>query len=76
MAVPNTPLTLDELVINFQQDYADAPLFKGYSQALRRSIPPKSQVQSEFISNLQMLAITTDDATIEAKIERILKKYM
>ena len=68
-------LTLAELVANFQQDYADAPLFKSYSQALRRSIPPKSQVQSEFISNLQMLAITTDDKETEEKIERILKKY-
>ena len=69
------PLTLDELVANFQQDYAAAPQFKSYSQALRRSVPPKSQVQSEFISNLQMLAITTDDKAIEDKIERMLKKY-
>ena len=69
-------LTLTELVNNFQQDYADAPLFKGYSQALRKSIPPKSQVQSEFISNLQMLAITTDDKAVEDKITAILKKYM
>ena len=71
-----TPLTLAELVANFQQDYKDAPMFKGYSQALRRAIPPKSQVQSEFISNLQMLAITTDDPAVEDKIEAILKKYM
>ena len=70
------PLTLSELVYNFQQEYADAPQFKGYSQALRKAIPPKSQVQSEFISNLQMLAITTDDPDVEDKIERILKKYM
>jgi hypothetical protein len=49
--------------------------FKGYSQALRKSIPPKSQVQSEFISNLQMLAITTDDPVVEDKIEKILLKY-
>ena len=68
-------LTLTELIANFQLDYANAPQFKGYSQALRRSIPPKSQVQSEFISNLQMLAITTDDKAIEDKIERMLKKY-
>ena len=68
-------LTLTELVNNFQQDYADAPLFKGYSQALRKSIPPKSQVQSEFISNLQMLAITTDDPAVEEKIAKILQKY-
>ena len=69
-------MTLTELVTNFQQAYADAPLFKGYSQALRQSIPPKSQVQSEFISNLQMLAITTDDKAVEDKITAILKKYM
>ena len=54
---------------------AELVAFKSYSQALRRSVPPKSQVQSEFISNLQMLAITTDDKAIEDKIERILKKY-
>ena len=76
MITMTKPLTLSELVTQFQQDYADAPQFKGYSQALRKSIPPKSQVQSEFISNLQMLAITTDDTEVELKIERILKKYM
>ena len=69
------PMTLTALVENFQQDYADAPQFKGYSQALRQSIRPKSQVQNEFISNLQMLAITTDDPIIEDKIARILKRY-
>ena len=68
-------MTLTELITNFQEDYAAAPQFKSYSQALRKSIPPKSQVQSEFISNLQMLAITTDDKAIEDKIEKILKKY-
>ena len=68
-------LTFEQLVAQFQEDYAAAPQFKSYSQALRRSIPPKSQVQSEFISNLQMLAITTDDKETEEKIERILKKY-
>ena len=68
-------MTLTELITNFQEDYADAPQFKSYSQALRKSIAPKSQVQSEFISNLQMLAITTDDQAIEDKIEKILKKY-
>ena len=69
-------LTLAELVAQFQEDYAAAPQFKGYSQALRKSIAPKSQVQSEFISNLQMLAITTDDKLVEDKINAILKKYM
>ena len=69
-------MTLTELVTNFQIEYADAPQFKSYSQALRQSIPPKSQVQSEFISNLQMLAITTDDTAVEDKITAILKKYM
>ena len=76
MITMTKPLTLSELVTQFQQDYADAPQFKGYSQALRKSIRPKSQVQSEFISNLQMLAITTDDPAVEEKIEAILKKYM
>ena len=69
------PLTLSELVTQFQQDYADAPQFKGYSQALRKSIPPKSQVQSEFISNLETMQIVTDDKAIEDKISRILKKF-
>ena len=69
-------LTFEQLVAQFQEDYAAAPQFKSYSQALRRSVPPKSQVQSEFISNLQMLAITTDDPVVEDKIEKILKKYM
>ena len=69
-------LTLTELVNQFQEDYAAAPMYKGYSQALRKNVPPKSQVQSEFISNLQMLAITTDDPVVEDKIEKILKKYM
>ena len=68
-------LTFEQLVAQFQEDYAAAPQFKSYSQALRRSVPPKSQVQSEFISNLQMLAITTDDKAKEDKIERMLKKY-
>ena len=68
-------MTLTEIVTQFQEDYAAAPQFKSYSQALRRSIPPKSQIQSEFISNLQMLAITTDDKTVEDKITAILKKY-
>ena len=68
-------LTFEQLVAQFQEDYAAAPQFKSYSQALRRSVPPKSQVQSEFISNLQMLAITTGDKAVEEKIERILKKY-
>ena len=69
-------MTLTEIVTQFQEDYAAAPQFKSYSQALHRSVPPKSQVQSEFISNLQMLAITTDDPVVEDKIEKILKKYM
>ena len=68
-------LNLTELVNIFIDEYAAAPQFKGYSQALRQSIRPKSQVQSEFISNLQMLKIVSDDQAVCDKIDKILKKY-
>ena len=68
-------LTLTQLVEQYQEDYRSAPQYKSYSQALRKNIPPKSQVQSEFIANLQMLSITTDDPVVEEKIAHILKKY-
>ena len=68
-------MTLQELIEEYQEEYSSAPLYKSYSQALRKNIPPKSQVQSAFISNLQMLAITTDDSGVEEKISKILKKF-
>ena len=68
-------LTLTELVEQYQEDYQSAPQYKSYSQALRKNIAPKSQIQSEFIQNLQMLMITTDDPVVEDKITRLLKKY-
>ena len=68
-------MTLSELVDQYKEEYSSAPMYKGYSQALRKSIIPKSQVQAAFISNLQMLLIITDDQAIEDKITKILKKF-
>tara|TARA_Y100000034_G_C6594803_1_gene258523 strand:- start:306 stop:515 length:210 start_codon:yes stop_codon:yes gene_type:complete len=68
-------MDLPKLVDEYTEDYASAPMYKTYSQTLRKNIPTKSQVQAAFISNLQMLQIVTDDETIEAKIVKILKKF-
>ena len=68
-------MDLTKLVDDYTEEYSSAPLYKTYSQTMRKNIPTKSQVQSAFISNLQMLAIVTDDQTVEDKINKILKKF-
>tara|TARA_R100000656_G_scaffold14636_1_gene14475 strand:+ start:304 stop:519 length:216 start_codon:yes stop_codon:yes gene_type:complete len=68
-------MDLPKLVDEYTEEYASAPMYKTYSQTLRKNIPTKSQVQSAFISNLQMLLIITDDQKIEDKITKILKKF-
>ena len=67
------PLT--EMVDKFFEEYEAAPQYKSYSQNLRRKIKPKSEVQSEFISNLQTMLILTDDPALTTKIEAMLKKF-
>ena len=68
-------ITLTEMVDKYFEEYESAPQYKGYSQNLRRKIKPKSEVQSEFISNLQTMLILTDDQAITLKIEAILKRF-
>ena len=70
-----TSNTLQELVDTFIDDHTHAPQYKTYSQTMRKNLKTKSQVQTEFISNLQMLKCVTDDPKIEAKIDSILKKF-
>ena len=68
-------ISLTEMVDNYMEEYESAPQYKGYSQNLRRKIKPKSEVQSEFISNLQTMLILTDDPALTLKIEAMLKKF-
>ena len=68
-------MDLTKLVDEYTEEYASAPMYKTYSQTLRKNIPTKSQVQSAFISNLQMLLIISDDTVVEDKITKILKKF-
>ena len=68
-------MTLQELIDDYKSDYTTAPQFRQYSQTLRKQLKTKQQVQSEFISNLQMLMIVTDDPIVEEKISAILKKF-
>ena len=68
-------MDLTKLVDEYTEEYASAPMYKTYSQTLRKNIPTKSQVQAAFISNLQMLLIITDDTVVEDKITKILKKF-
>ena len=68
-------MTLQELIEEYQDDYTHAPQYRQYSQTLRKNLKTKQQVQSEFISNLQMLIVTTDDTVVEDKITKILKKF-
>ena len=68
-------MDLTKLVDEYTEEYASAPMYKTYSQTLRKNIPTKSQVQTAFISNLQMLLIITDDQAVEDKITKILKKF-
>ena len=66
---------LKQLVDTFMEEYKDAPLYGGYSRTLRKKIASKQNVKSEFISNLQMLSIITDDQVTQDKITAILKKF-
>ena len=68
-------ITLTEMVEKYFDEYESAPQYKGYSQTLRQKIKPKSEVQSEFISNLQTMLIITDDPALTVKIEAMLKKF-
>ena len=68
-------LSLTEMVDNYMEEYQGAPQYKTYSQNLKKNLKTKSQVQSEFISNLETMQIVTDDKAIEDKISRILKKF-
>ena len=64
-------MTLQELIDQF----IDAPQYKTYSQTMRKNLKTKQQIQSEFISNLQMLQCVTDDPKVSDKIDSILKKF-
>ena len=68
-------MNLETLVKEYYEEYESAPMYKEYSQTLRKSIPTKSTIQAAFISNLQMMLILTDDKTVEDKISAILKKF-
>ena len=67
--------TLQELIDKFYREYEAAPKFKTYSQTLRKNLPTKSQVQSAFIDNIQMLLIISDDVKVQDKIKAILKRF-
>ena len=68
-------MDLTKLVDEYTEEYSSAPMYKQYSQTLRKNIPTKQQVQAAFISNLQMLLIISDDTVVEDKITKILKKF-
>ena len=68
-------MTLQELIDQFIDDHNHAPQFRTYSQTMRKQLKTKQQVQSEFISNLQMLKCVSDDPIVEEKISAILKKF-
>ena len=68
-------LSLTEMVDKYMDEYQGAPQYKTYSQTLKKNIATKSQVQSEFIANLQTMKILTDDTLVEEKINKILKKF-
>ena len=68
-------MTLQDLIDDYKENYSSAPQYKTYSQTLRKSLPTKQTIQSEFIANLQMLMIVTDDIAVEDKITKILKKF-
>ena len=66
---------LQALLDAFKLDYTQAPLYGGYSRILKRKVPAKSQVRSEFIENIQMLSILTDDQAVKERIASILKSF-
>ena len=68
-------MKLQELIYQFIDDHNHAPQYKTYSQTMRKNLKTKQQIQSEFISNLQMLQCVTDDPKVSDKIDSILKKF-
>ena len=68
-----------DLVAQFRADYISAPLYGGYSRTLKKKIAAKSQVQSAFIEDLQIMAKTCvvldDGANIKIVIENILSEF-
>tara|TARA_R110002020_G_scaffold58052_5_gene159419 strand:+ start:222 stop:434 length:213 start_codon:yes stop_codon:yes gene_type:complete len=66
---------LQEMLDSFLEAYQDAPLYGSYSRTMKRKIPAKSQVRSEFIENIQMLSILTNDPAVKERITSILKSF-
>ena len=64
---------LEQLLETYKTEYIEAPLYGGYSRTLKRKIPSKSQVQTSFIENIQMLKDLSNDAAVVKRIEGILK---
>ncbi len=66
---------LQAMLDQFMLDYAEAPLYGGYSRTLKRKIPAKSQIQAAFIENITMLSKLSDDEKVKKRIENILKSF-
>ena len=64
---------LTQMIKDFFEDYKTAPLYGGYSRNLKKKIQSKSQVQNEFIENIQMLGRISCDKVVTDKITSILK---
>jgi len=68
--------TLDELMIDYMEEYESAPLYGGgYSKITRKKIAGKNQVRQNFIAILTERQLLCTDDKEEAKIDKILKKY-
>lgn len=66
---------LQAMLDQFMLDYAEAPLYGGYSRTLKRKIPAKSQIQAAFIENITMLSKLSDDEKVKTRIDNILKSF-
>jgi hypothetical protein len=67
---------LTDLIKEYKDDYHDAlPGYQSYSRTLKKNIPGKTQLRTSFIDNLNEYKILSDDETVCAKIEAMLKKY-
>ena len=67
---------LTDLCKQYFDDYRDAlPGWSTYSRTLRKSTPGKTQIRAAFIENLGEMQVLCDDPEVEAKIEKVLKKY-
>ena len=66
---------LQAMLDQFMLDYAEVPLYGGYSRTLKRKIPAKSQIQAAFIENITMLSKLSDDEKVKKRIENILKSF-